>query len=115
MHFESPRSFHFQFQNEKHISIEMYGHQLSFGWNITDNFVPTYDWVLKLQGPRDRKQCSHILEIVFQLHEKTPLVTFQWLTPEKGVCLFRNSLSTMRTPYQLFPPHAYMYFYCILV
>ncbi len=38
-----------------------------------------------------------------------------WLTPRKGVHLFRYFLPTMRTPVQLFPPHAYMHFYCSVV
>ncbi len=32
--------------------------------------------------------------------------------PEKGIHLLRKLLSTMCTPFQLFPPHAYMHFYC---
>ncbi len=36
-----------------------------------------------------------------------------WLTPRKGVHLFRYFLHSMRTPLRLFPPHAYMYFYFV--
>ena len=38
-----------------------------------------------------------------------------WLTPEKGVHLFRNFPPTMCTPLQLFFLYAYMHSYCILV
>ncbi len=38
-----------------------------------------------------------------------------WLTPRKGVHLFRYLLHSMRTPLWLFPPHAYVYFYCFVV
>ncbi len=38
-----------------------------------------------------------------------------WLTPRKGVHLFRYFLPTMRTPNQLFSPHAYMHFSCFVV
>ncbi len=34
-------------------------------------------------------------------------ILIHWLTPEKGVHLFRNSLPIMRTPFQLLAPHAY--------
>ena len=41
--------------------------------------------------------------------------TAHWLTPRKGVHLFRYFLPTMRTPVQLIPPHAYMHCYCFVV
>ncbi len=38
-----------------------------------------------------------------------------WLTPRKGVHLFMYFLPTMRTPIELFSPHAYMHFCCFVV
>ncbi len=38
-----------------------------------------------------------------------------WLTPRKGVHLFRYFLHSMRTLLWLCPPHAYMHFYCFVV
>ena len=42
-----------------------------------------------------------------------PLI--HWLTPRKGVHLFRYFLHSMRTPLWLFPPHVYMHFYCFVL
>ncbi len=40
---------------------------------------------------------------------------YHWLTPRKGVHLFRYFLHSMCTPLWLFHPHAYLHFYCFAV
>ncbi len=66
-------------------------------------FLPTINFLAKARD-------VWILAIHEAINNKN-----HWLTPRKGIYLFRYFLPTMRTPVQLFPPHAYMHFYCFAV